>query len=101
MCIPIFGQFNHLHVLERVRSAFTGQCKNQNEVGTVIVHGPKMSSQHRGHTTLRAFFPAYVEVSSATLVVLIIQSVTFFQKGGHLRPFPGTGSLAISSSVIG
>ena len=100
MGIPIFGQFDHLLGLERVRSAFTGQSKNLNEVGSVAVHWPKMSPQHRWHTTLGAVLPLLVVEFLATLVVFIIQSVTFFQNV-HLRPFPGMGSLAISSSVIG
>ena len=101
MSIPIFGQFNHLLGLEGVRSAFTGQCKNLIDFIGVVIHWPKMSSQHRGHTALGTVLPSYVEVVLATLVVLIIQSVTFFQNVVHLRPFPGMGSLAISSSVIG
>ena len=100
MGIPIFGQFDHLIGLERVRSAFTGQCKILSESIGEVIHCPKISPQHRGHTAFGTVLPLSVVKLHATGFVLRIQSCTISLKG-HLRPFPGTGRLAISSSVIG
>ena len=100
MCVPIFGQFANLLGLERVRSAFTGQCKILREVIGEAVHYPKISPQHRGHTAFGTVLPLPVVKLHATGFVLRIQHCTI-SLNGHLRPFPGTGRLAISSSVIG